>query len=123
MSNHSSALSTTPSWITLAVVISGATVQILLYTLGDAEPSRDAGNFWTLMTGITWSWWVHATRRRLGHGYAFEFDALVFFAWPIVVPYFLVKSRRALNLGSAIAAWCFYAAPFVAAAYSYAVLT
>jgi hypothetical protein len=122
MSRNTLALSPTPSWVALAFVMSGATLQVLLYSFGDAEPARDAGNFWTLMTGMAWSWWVHATRRRLGHGYAFEFDALVFFAWLVVVPYFLLRSRKALNLSSALAAWCIYVAPIAAVGCSYALL-
>lgn len=119
MSKTTLARNPTPSWIALAAVMLGAALQILMYSFGDAQPARDAGNFWTLMTGTSWSWWVHTNRRRLGQGYAFEFDALVFFAWLVVVPYFLVKSRKALSLRSGVSAWCLYVAPIAAVACAY----
>jgi hypothetical protein len=42
--------------------------------------------------------WVYLDRQRRHLNLPFEFDAFVFFAWPIVLPYYLVKSRGAFGL-------------------------
>jgi len=41
---------------------------------------------------------VFEDRRKRGFRVPFEFDAFVFFAWPIVVPYYLYRTRGARGL-------------------------
>jgi hypothetical protein len=115
MPNSTPALNPNPSRVALTFVVLGATLQVLLSAFGHAESSGNAVRFWELMLGCAWSWWVHVNRRGLKQGYAFEFDALVFFAWPIVVPYYLVKSRGLRGKLSAIPIWVLYALPFLVA--------
>ncbi len=38
-------------------------------------------------------WWVYRDRHRRRHPVPFEFEAFVFFAWPLVVPYYLFRTR------------------------------
>jgi hypothetical protein len=42
--------------------------------------------------------WVYFDRQGRDLGLPFEFDAFVFFAWPIALPYYLVKSRGSRGL-------------------------
>ena len=42
--------------------------------------------------------WVYLDRQGRHLDLPFEFEAFVFFAWPIVLPYYLVKSRGAGGL-------------------------
>ena len=42
--------------------------------------------------------WVYLDRQGRSLSLPFEFEAFVFFAWPIAVPYYLVKSRGARGL-------------------------
>lgn len=42
--------------------------------------------------------WVYLDRQGRCLNLAYEFEAFVFFAWPIVLPYYLVKSRGARGL-------------------------
>jgi hypothetical protein len=42
--------------------------------------------------------WVYLDRKGRHLNLPFEFEAFVFFAWPIVLPYYLVKSRGARGL-------------------------
>ena len=121
MTNSAYTLSPTPSRVALTSVVIAASVQILLLSFGSAEPSTDTSRFWEIMLGAAWSWWVYVNRRHLNQGYAFEFDALVFFAWPIVVPYYLVKSRGSRSNPSAIQIWVLYALPFLVAVAVYVV--
>ena len=60
--------------------------------------------------------WVYFDRRARSFSVPFEFDAFVFFAWPVVVPYYLYRSRgrRGLLLGAGI--FCLYVAPALAEA-------
>ncbi len=121
MQSPSHTLSPRPSSIALAIVVLTVTAKIVLVFFHDAEFSTDSGRFWELMLGSVWSWWVYVNRKRLGQRYPFEFDALVFFAWPIVVPYYLVKSRDSRRKSSALSMWALYAFPFVVAAACYAI--
>ena len=121
MQSSSRTLGPMPSWIALTLVVFAVTVKMVFIFFHDAEISVDSSRFWDLMLGSVWSWWVYVNRRRLGQGYPFEFDALVFFAWPIVVPYYLVKSRGLRSGSSAVPIWALYALPFLAAAVCYAI--
>jgi hypothetical protein len=42
--------------------------------------------------------WVYLDRQGRHLNLPYEFEAFVFFAWPIVLPYYLVKSRGARGL-------------------------
>jgi hypothetical protein len=42
--------------------------------------------------------WVYLDRQGRHLNLPFEFEAFVFFAWPILLPYYLVKSRGARGL-------------------------
>jgi len=67
--------------------------------------------------------WVYFDRRARSFSVPFEFDAFVFWAWPLVVPYYLYRSRgrRGLLLGAGIC--CLYVAPAFAAAVVHTVLS
>jgi hypothetical protein len=42
--------------------------------------------------------WIYLDRKGRQLNLPFEFEAFVFFAWPIVLPYYLVKSRGVRGL-------------------------
>ncbi len=67
--------------------------------------------------------WVRADRLFRGFSVPFEFDAFVFFAWPVVVPYYLYRSRggRGLLLGAGILG--LYITPYVTAQLAHIALT
>src|SRR3978361_1861360 len=88
---------------------------------GQALP-HETEALWALLVGVAWSWWVSADRQRNRRSTAFEFDALVFFAWPVVVPYYLVTSRGGRSTRSSLAIWGFYAWPFLVAIACYVVI-
>ena len=48
--------------------------------------------------------WVRADKQVRGYNAPFEFEAFVFFGWPVVVPYYLYRTRgwRGLALGAGI---------------------
>ena len=59
--------------------------------------------------------WVYLDRQGRRLNLPFEFDAFVFFAWPIVLPYYLVKSRGARGLLLAALFFALLALPSVVA--------
>ena len=121
MTRSFSALSATPSTVALLAVTVAMPSQVFLVLLQEADLPANAGRFWMLMLNTAWSWWVHVDRRRLGQSYPFEFDALVFFAWPVVAPYYLVKTRRLRSWPHAVLIWSALLLPFVAEfAYAFA---
>ena len=65
---------------------------------GGFGPSGTTGLLWRTEFDLVLVWWVYADRRRRGFGGPFEFEAFVFFAWPIVVPYYLVRTRSLRGL-------------------------
>ncbi|WP_460531667.1 hypothetical protein [Chitinimonas naiadis] len=95
------------------MVVLGACLELLLIAIGLAEPTRDSLHLWDFLLSVVWSWWVCVNRRYLKQGFAFGFDALVFFAWPVLVPYYLIKSRAVRNWPTARPVWMLYALPFV----------
>ena len=104
----------------LVVILTSA--ESVLFALHDASPPRETDGLWTLLLNSAWSWWVFVDRRRRGISRPFEFDALVFFAWPVVVPYYLLKSKASRTTWATAAIWFFYSAPFLIAAVVYGLL-
>jgi hypothetical protein len=67
---------------------------------------------WQFEFRLLLTWWVRADRRARDFSVPFEFDAFVFWAWPIVVPYYLYRSRGARGLLLALGIWWLYAVPY-----------
>ncbi len=57
------------------------------YTSDEADTVFNLGFVLLLM------WWVYVDRHRRHYPVPFEFEAFVFFAWPLVVPYYLFRTR------------------------------
>jgi len=55
--------------------------------------SRETEQFWNLSIQTVLAFWVRADRRARHFNVPFEFDAFVFFFWPVVVPYYFCKTR------------------------------
>jgi len=70
---------------------------------------------WTFEFRLILTWWVYADSSARGFSAPFEFEALVFWAWPFVVPYYLCRSRGPRGLLFGVGIWGLYAAPNVIA--------
>jgi hypothetical protein len=66
---------------------------------------------WTLEYRILLASWVNLDRKARAVPLPFEFDAFVFFAWPIAVPYYFYRSRRKHWLAAAFGVWGLYVVP------------
>lgn len=71
---------------------------------------------WSLAFQLILACWVRVDRQVRGFRAPFEFDAFVFFAWPIVVPYYLYKTRGRRGLLAAASIGTLYVAPPLAEA-------
>ena len=76
------------------------TVLTLVYTSAGAVLAlhhlslpRESQTLWSLSVRLFAAGWVCLDRKGRGLGLPFEFDAFVFFAWPLFLPYYLYKSR------------------------------
>jgi hypothetical protein len=55
--------------------------------------AADAEMLWLLYAQVFVSCWVYLDRKGRSLSLPFEFEAFVFFAWPLFLPYYLYKSR------------------------------
>ncbi|MDH3474029.1 MAG: hypothetical protein OEM59_10080 [Rhodospirillales bacterium] len=75
-----------------------------------AIPSEEAQIAYGFGFPLFLAWWVYNDRRRHGYPAPYEFEAFVFFAWPLMVPYYLLKTRgiRAVPACLAVAGILFF---------------
>ena len=74
-------------WIyALAVGIAGALT-------ADSEPSAGAEYVSRIAFSLIVAAWVQADSRKLRQRHCYDFDSFVFFAWPIIVPVYLFRTR------------------------------
>lgn len=66
--------------------------------------------FSSLLTG-----WVRADRRVRGLAVPFEFEVFIYFAWPLFVPYYLIRTRGWIGLLFGAGIWGLFVAPLVTA--------
>ncbi len=64
---------------------------------GDEVP-MGADALWSLTSRLILVAWVRADGRIHGFSAPYEFDAFLFFAWPLALPYYLWKTRRGRGL-------------------------
>jgi hypothetical protein len=74
---------------------------------------------WSFLSATILVCWVRADMRGREFRAPFEFEAFVFFAWPIVVPYYLCRTRGWRGLLLALAMAGLVIAPAVAAAFTF----
>jgi len=75
----------------------------------------EAELLWTFEFRIILAWWVSVDRRIRGFSVPFEFDALVFFAWPFIVPYYLYRTRGRRGLFLVTGIYGLYLLPYLTA--------
>lgn len=71
---------------------------------------------WALEFQVLLAIWVRMDRRHRNVSLPFEFDAFVFFGWPVVVPYYLYRTRSIRGLIITVAIYTLFVAPTVISA-------
>lgn len=73
------------------------------------EPSPDVTKVWTFGLQLLVVYWVRVDSRRTKYRPSFEYEAFMFFAWPIALPQYLVHTRGLrrglLVLAAFVAVW------------------
>jgi hypothetical protein len=82
-----------------------------LFALYGLENAPNSQALLSLSLSIGWAWWTCVDRRRCRAGLQFEFDAFVFFGWPIVVPYYSFRTRSSRTALSTCLLWGLYLIP------------
>lgn len=77
------------TFVTLAHIASG-----MYLAQGIEPPSAFA---LTYAVGLLWliGWWLLSDSRRRGVAWVFDMGFFLFLAWPIIMPYYLLKTRGA----------------------------
>jgi hypothetical protein len=68
---------------------------------------------WSLAFPMLLAIWVRMDRRSRNLNVPFEFDAFVFFAWPVALPYYLYRIRGKRGLLIVAAVYALYISPMV----------
>ena len=94
-----------------------------IYAVGDAVLAarsfgvQDAsGVLWTTIFRLVLAWWVLADRCLGAIELPYDFESFVFFAWPVVLPWYLWKTRRGRGVLYAVAVYALSVIPNVTAA-------
>jgi hypothetical protein len=87
---------------TLQVAIATAVFSSMtaaLYTLAEVEPSPPVLTFLTIAPPIAVILWLQKDARRTGIGRVLDFGLFVWIAWPVVIPWYVFKSRGRAGWG------------------------
>jgi hypothetical protein len=101
--------------IPLIVLTTISTVGRLFLAVHDLGAPGTAELLWTFEFRLVLAWWVRVDRRVRGFSVPFEFDALVFFAWPFIVPYYLYRTRGRRGLFLVTGIYGLYLMPYFTA--------
>jgi hypothetical protein len=83
-------------------------------------PPGQSNGLWTIVFGLILTWWVYTDRVKRRVGVPFEFEYFVFFAWPVVVPYYLYRRLGARGLLFGLGVWGLYIVPILVSGFIYA---
>jgi hypothetical protein len=75
--------------------------------------------------GLLWAvgWWLRQDSRARGVGWVFDMGLFLYIAWPVVIPYYLLKTRGAKGLLAILAFGGAYVGALLAGALLYILLT
>ena len=57
------------------------------------DPSIEAGTLMALVLTLMFAWWAFDDAKKQKYHRPYEFGAFILFAWPIVLPFYLVETR------------------------------
>ena len=87
--------------VPLALLAAFSAVGQSLLAVHGLGPSRATELLWAFEFQLVLALWIRADRRARGFSVPFEFDTFVFFAWPLVLPHYLLRTRGGSVLFSA----------------------
>jgi hypothetical protein len=94
--------------VTLTIIYS---VGLAVLASRDVSVSDGPRLLWKFTFALFMVRWAAIDRRSRSFSVPFEFDAFVFFAWVLVVPYYLLRTRGPRGLISAMGFWALATTP------------
>jgi hypothetical protein len=86
------------SFVPLILLALIFTVASSVFARHNTNVPEESERFWSFSMQLVVVCWVYLDRRTRSLSLPYEFDAFVFFAWPVFLPYYLYKSRGARGL-------------------------
>jgi len=82
-------------YIVLTIIVLSAMLTVEQWYMGskDIETSDSIFYLWTFMFSIIIGLWAQKDNNGVKFNKPFEFGVFVYFAWPIILPYYLFKTR------------------------------
>lgn len=93
-----------------------------MYLAGDVEPSPAFALLYALSFLWVIGWWLLKDSRGRGVGWVFDMGLFLYIAWPIVMPYYLLKTRGLRGLLAILVFAGVYVGAFMAGVALYALL-
>jgi len=109
--------------VALGVIALVRMVFDVIMTYDGADSSQQAAHLTNAATGFAIASWTEIDRRRQAISLPFAYAGFVFFLWPVVTPYYLIKTRGWKGAGLVAAFILIYFLSSLAAASVYRVLT
>ena len=103
------------SLIPLFVLTAISALGLSLLALRRLNPSESTQLLWRFAFSLILVCWVRVDARAQRYSAPFDFDAFVLFGWPLVVPYYLYRTRGARGLVFGAGIWALNLAPTFAA--------
>ena len=93
-----------------------------VYLAREAEPPPAFSLLYPL--GLLWvvGWWLRDDSRKRGVGWVFDMGLFLYIAWPVLMPYYLLKTRGAKGLLLLLAFAAVYVGALLAGGVLYALL-
>lgn len=120
MGNLFKRLSSPAALVYLFLVASQVVVGV--YLAREAEPPPAFSVLYPL--GLLWvvGWWLRDDSRKRGVGWVFDMGLFLYIAWPVLMPYYLLKTRGAKGLLALLAFAAVYVGALLAGGVLYALL-
>jgi hypothetical protein len=100
--------------LTLVIVTAIYAIGLSTLALHNHAASPEATTLlWSFEFRTLMAIWVRTDRRRRNVSLPYEFDAFVFFGWPLAIPYYLHRTRGWPGLVVSVAVYGLYVVPIV----------
>jgi len=99
--------------VAIAVLVGVGAIGHAYAVFRGADISRGSGELWYYCFSYSVAWWVEVDRKAKRITAPFEYSAFMFFAWPLLAPWYFFKCRRwrgfALGVGLILLSYVPYA--------------
>jgi hypothetical protein len=105
-----------PKYIVLTLIIASALLSIKQFRLGTeaSEFADGLSAIWTLIFSVLVGVWTERDNSGARFSKPFEFGFFVYLFWPLILPYYLFKTRGVKGLLFAPGFFVLYSAPYIA---------